>query len=944
MNILSAPYGRFTAAMLPGFLLVSTLFVAVPSPLTAAEVSPATDTPVEKAAEAEDTVAAATEASASTKGSSGTSPGTATANEQSYAALVKDATRSGGLLPLYRKEDKLYAEIPSRLLDKEFFVIISIARGIGDRFLLGGVSWGDGDDWIWSFHKADDKLQVIRKNVRFFAKKGSPEEAAVTNAFTDSILFSVPILATTPGGGHLIDCEKIFFTDLPKISSQLSGFSFAKDRSTWASAKAFEDNVELEVAATYASSGKTEFDTVPDSRAATLNLHYSLSLLPQTDYQPRLADPRVGYFVTALKDFSQEAHDDRFVRYVNRWRLEKADPKAAVSPPKKPLVFWIERTVPYRYRQPIRDGIEAWNEAFEKAGFASAIEVRQQPDKTDWDPEDVNYNTFRWITSGRSFAMGPSRVNPRTGQILDADIIFDADFVKHWRTEFETFTPASIAWLTGGFDPAATGEGGNLQAASCGCGHCSLFAGHGYQTALGLLAMAAPVTPGVDEKEREKLIRQGLTLVAMHELGHTLGLRHNFKGTALATLAEINAADPGGRKPATTSVMDYIPVNIVPGGEPQAAYYPTALGVYDQWAIQYGYQPLAGSRPEDERAALQKIASRSGEPELAYATDEDTEAGDPDPLSNRYDLGSDPLAFATQRAALVQEVIPTLLERFTSDDAGYERVRQAFGVLVAAHGQAHFFAARLVGGLYGSRSHRDDPGAPPPFEVVPAATQRQAVDLLAANIFSDAAYTFPPAFYNQLVSTRWRHWGAQPVNREDYPVHEVVLMWQQRILEQLLSSQTLTRLADGELKVAADQEVFTGADLFATLSAAVFAEINSLKEGTFASRSPAISSLRRNLQRVVLGHFGRLALGTVGRTAGGVVVSGGAGAANSPPDARPLAQLTLRRLRDRIDAVLTSADAAEPVLVLDDASRAHLEGLNSRIDAVLDADLVTTQP
>lgn len=944
MNVFPASHGRLWPAMFASLLLGSSLFVVVPNSLAVADATPASESPVEKSATAEDAVAATTEASTGTPGSSGASSGKATASQQSYAALVKDATRSDGLLPLYRKEDKLYAEIPSRLLDKEFFVIISIARGIGDRFLLGGVSWGDGDDWIWSFHKVDDKLQVIRKNVRFFAKKGSPEAAAVTNAFTDSILFSVPILATTPGGGHLIDCEKIFFTDLPKISSQLSGFAFAKDRSTWASAKAFEDNVELEVAATYASSGKTEFDTVPDSRAATLNLHYSLSLLPQTDYQPRLADPRVGYFVTAIKDFSQEANDDRFVRYINRWRLEKADPKEAVSPPKKPLVFWIERTVPYRYRQPIREGIEAWNQAFQKAGFASAIEVRQQPDKTDWDPEDVNYNTFRWITSGRSFAMGPSRVNPRTGQILDADIIFDADFVKHWRTEFETFSPASIAWLTGGLDPASQPEAVSRQYSTCGCGHCSLFAGHGYQTALGVLAMAATALPAVDEEEQETLIRQGLKLVAMHELGHTLGLRHNFKGTALASLDEINAADPAARKPATTSVMDYIPVNIVPGGKPQADYYPTTLGVYDHWAIQYGYQPLSGSRPEDEREALQKISSRSGEPELAYATDEDTEAGDPDPLSNRYDLGRDPLAFATQRAALVQEVIPTLLERFAADDAGYERVRQAFGVLLAAHGQANFFAARLVGGLYGSRSHRDDPGAPPPFEVVPAATQRQAVDLLATNIFSDAAYTFPPAFYNQLISTRWRHWGAQPVNREDYPVHEVVLMWQQRILEQLLSSQTLTRLADGELKVAGDQEVFTVGDLFARLTAAVFAEVDSLKDGTFESRSPAISSLRRNLQRVMLGHLGQLALGTAGRSAGGGVVMAGAGDMNASPDARPLAKLTLRRLRDRIEAVLASADAAEPVLVLDDASRAHLEDLGGRIDAVLDVDLVTTQP
>ena len=866
--------------------------------------------------------------------------------EDSFAKLVKDAKRLDGLLPLYRRENKLYAEIPQRLLDKEFFITISIARGISDRFLLGGLSWGDGDDWVWAFHKVDDKLQVVRKNVRFLAEKGSPEAAAVSNAYTDSILYSVPILAKTPAGGHLIDLEKIFFTDLPKISSQLSGFSFAKDRSTWAGTKAFEDNVEIEVAATYSSSGKTDLDTVPDSRAATLTIHYSLSLLPQNNYHPRLADPRVGYFVTALKDFSQSADEDRFVRYINRWQLEKADPKAAVSPPKKPIVFWIEKTVPYRYRQPIREGIEAWNGAFEQAGFASAIEVRQQPEKTDWDPEDVNYNTFRWITSGRGFAMGPSRVNPRTGQILDADIIFDADFVKHWQTEFETFTPESIAWLTGGLDPVGVG-GINRAAAGCGCGHCSLLAGHSYQTALGVTALAASATPAVSEKEKEKLVRQGLKLVAMHELGHTLGLRHNFKGTSLATLAEINSADPGKRKPASTSVMDYIPVNIVPKGQPQAAYYPTQLGVYDRWAIEYGYKPLSGSKPEDEKDGLEKIASRSGEPLLAFATDEDTESGDPDPLSNRYDLGSDPVAFAKQRATLVQEVIPQLVERFTADDAGYERVRQAFGVLLAAHGQAAFIASRLIGGLHGSRSHRDDPGAPPPFKVVEAKEQRQALDLLAEQVFSDKPFSFPPELYNQLVSTRWLHWGAKPVDREDYPVHEVVLLWQQRVLDQLLNARTLTRLADSELKLPADEDAFTVAELLDRLTKAVFAEVGNLQDGDYTARKPAISSLRRNLQRATLGELGALALGRSGHSIKITASPHGTSVrrtSSPPPDARALAALQLRRLAGRVNAMLKRADAEQASLVLDDPSRAHLEDLAARIDSILDADVITTQP
>lgn len=838
-----------------------------------------------------------------------------------FADVVKDYKNIDGLIKLHQKDTRLLAELESGHFNRDFIVLTSIARGIGEGQLLGGMTWGFGDDSLWQFRKVEDNVQIVRRNVRFKASRGSPEEKAVKLAYTDSVLFALPIV-TTNGGSVVVDLSQVFMSDLPQISHVLPGFAFSSSKSSWAAVKGFKDNVELEVAATYASSGTIELDTVPDSRGVSINIHYSISLLPETGYSPRQADDRVGYFLTAVKDFSKKGDQDRFERYINRWDLQKADPSAEISPPKKPIIFWIERTVPYQYRAAIRDGILEWNKAFEKAGFANAIEVRQQPDNADWDPEDINYNTFRWITAGAGFAMGPSRVNPISGQILDADIIFDADFVSYWKREYEMFTPQSIAALTGGpLDIASyVAEQEKIPAShrhSALC-RCQLHNGMARELALASTALLAKSDAAMMAKEQDKLLLQGLKEVTMHEVGHTLGLRHNFKASTMLSLKDINNTDKTRQVGMLSSVMDYAPPNIVPKDAKQGDYYSTTLGPYDMWAIEFGYKPFSSGESDE----LKKIAARGAEQGLVYATDEDTRGIDPDPFTNRFDLGSDPLEYAKSRTKLIGELLPGIVEKVTKEGDGFQKARQAFGVLLGNYGQSVFMASRFVGGVEVHRDHKGDPKGRAPFIVISAQKQRDALKLVEDLALSDKPFNFPPELYNHLAATRWNHWGVNMPMRTDYAIHEVILMWQQRMIDQLTSSLVLERLHDTELRVDAKQDAFTTAELLSRLTASVFSEVNGLKSGDFSNRQPAISSLRRNLQRAYLKRLSNIALGTGG----------------APEDCQSVAYAELAVLEGKLKQVL--ADKTK----LDAYTHAHLLESADRIHKVLDARLTFTRP
>ncbi|MGO9108078.1 MAG: DUF5117 domain-containing protein, partial [Thermoguttaceae bacterium] len=365
--------------------------------------------------------------------------------------VVEGAVRMEGLFPLYynEKEQKLFMEVQQSQYNQEVILPIAIARGAGMMY-LGGMTLNFGDQWLISFHRAADRLLVVRRNVHVRAEAGSPQADSVKVSYTDSVLKALPIKSEKPGGRQvLIDLGDLFMTDLADIGIQPD-----PTRSTWAKVKVFPKNVEIEVSAVFAMprNFRSYFynDDVPDARGAQVVIHYGMSMLPATSsYQPRLADDRVGHFLSTVKDFSQDLNETPKMRYVTRWNLEKTNPAAEKSPPKQPIIFWIERTVPREYRQYVREGILEWNKAFEKIGFIEAIQVRDQQGDDEFDPEDIRFNTFRWISTSNGFAIGPSRTNPKTGEILDADIVFDEGMIRYHREEYLDLAgiPAAMASL-----------------------------------------------------------------------------------------------------------------------------------------------------------------------------------------------------------------------------------------------------------------------------------------------------------------------------------------------------------------------------------------------------------------------------------------------------------------------------------------------------------------
>jgi hypothetical protein len=740
--------------------------------------------------------------------------------------------------------------------------------------------------------------------------------------------------------------------------------------------KAFPENLEIEVSAVF-NLGYGGFyyyfggDGIADPRGTQVVIHYGLSKLPSGGYKPRVADDRVGHFLSTVKDFSADIHDTPSVRYVTRWNLEKSNPKAEKSVPKKPIVFWIEKTVPREYRPYVRAGILEWNKAFNKLGFIEAIEVREQSELDDFDPEDIRYNTFRWITTSAGFAMGPSRTDPKTGQILDADIIFDEGMVRYWRSEFlrTRGIPEAMSLLVRGerqpffklyaaqipelaanqksldrmFNdyrtavreaPVATAQTdprSRMRRHAHGQCECCMM-GPGMQRQLGLMAAVMAATGAIEPggKVPEEFIGQAIKEVVMHEVGHTLGLRHNFKSSSFISLKDANNPEITRSKGMTGSVMDYAPANFADKGEKQGDYFSDTIGPYDYWAIEYAYKPIDG----DEKEELAKVAARSSTGDLTYATDEDL-WGNPDPRINLFDLG-DPLEFSAQRVRLMKDSLDKLEERVVAQGEGWQRARETLSMLLGELSSASYLCGQYIGGEYTARAHRGEPDAKTPLEPIPIAKQREAMKLLSEEILSDKAFKFSPELLKRLAPEHWfddyYFFGSSD---HQFPLYERVLSIQQIVVSRLLDPQVLRSVQNTELHVPSGTEVLAMPEVFDTLTKSIWSELPS--EAPSDKPKVAISTIRRNLQREHLKQLSNLVLGPRENSFSAYYIIYYNFEEPAPADARALARSHLKTIDARIATALEKTD-------LDAYSRAHLDQAHDQIAKVLSASLKLNEP
>ncbi len=823
-----------------------------------------------------------------------------------FSEVTEDATALEGFFDIYQKADQLLLAVPEKRLGEPFLMTFEIAQGVGTGWLIGGtmLNW---EGLMVQLERHGNKLYLMLEPHRYMASDPN-YKPMVDFAFGASVFATADIVAIRDKDKALvIDVYKWFASDLSGVGEVVRGelatgpggrgpAQFDADKSFVETVKVFPKNVNVRAKLSFKPGEPVEWNSVPDGRAIPVSVYCVMAALPENPMEPRVADDRMGYFLTVLKDYSKQ-EKSFFTRYVRRWRLEPDRKRDDLFEPKQPITYYIDPSVTPVLRPYVQAGIEEWNLAFEAAGFKNAIRADLLP--RDADPEDIRYATVRWVaTDVPSYgAIGPSVVDPRTGEVLDADILFDASITLRARNSWRTLVdPARTIQQILGLEEVVTPPAGpNFE-----------LAGFAEQLAMHMALVRADLLLRGDISPQDpvplEFVGEFIKWVTMHEVGHTLGLRHNFRGSTDTPMAKLHDRVWVGQNGLANSVMEYPSPNIAPGGQPNGYYYSPTVGTCDRWVIAYGYTP------DPARAA--ELARQVAKDGNLYGTDED--AGGLDPTVNVWDLGDDPLAWSKERSQIVRGIWGRLPQVELYDGQQHYELTDAVLTLTLGYMQALAPAVKYIGGQEVNRDHVGDAGARSPFVNVPKAKQREALQHLLTGAFAEESFAMPNEVLTQLGSNRWSHWGQQNtiLGRIDYPLHELVLLMQTGLLQQLTNPIRLARIVDSENTFGA-QNVVTIPELMDALTSSVWSEV-------WGAQARSVPSMRRNLQRSFVDRMAEILTRPPDRM---------------PADARAVTRLQMRELRSRIDRALGAGAG------LDVYTRAHLTEIREHIDKALDAGL-----
>ena len=738
----------------------------------------------------------------------------------SIASMVEDAELFEGFFDLYRSADDgtVHLRIPTNRLEEELIYTATVTDGVVETGLFRGQY---RDNKIVKLQRHFNRIDIVQPNTRFyFDPKSALSRAADANA-PDAVLAVMEIVAEDPAsddqpGAVLVKFSPVLLSeDLVQIKpAKRPGSSpgefltlgkFSAERSKISSIASYPDNALVYTDYVYELAAPLAFggDDVTDARAITASVQHSFIKVPDNGYNPRFDDYRVGFFTNRVTDLtSRDPAPYRDV--INRWNLVKKNPDQAISEPVEPITWWLENTTPKEFREMITKAALSWNSAFEAAGFRNAIVVKQQPDDADWDAGDIRYNVLRWTSSATPpfGGYGPRFTNPRTGQIIGADIMLEFAFLTNRLRIQDLLQPDDVM-------PTGTPEH-----------HCALAA---QMQADVIFAQHALVSAGADAALSERLIEDSLYMLILHEIGHTLGLTHNMRASQLQP--DVFDADAVAALGLSGSVMDYEAVNVAPDGKTQTWFYQKRPGPYDAWALQYGYGEYSDTQ-------LQQVLARSTEAELVYGNDADdmrSSGNGIDPHINIYDLSSDAIGYAEMRLAHLRTVQDRLPQQY--EGKTYQGLVNAFASLMSQYRRSGGVVSRYVGGVHINRQ-------PPnsletlPYTPVDVVEQRRAMQVLNTHLFAPDVLAGAQKLFARLQpQRRGFDFYGEP---EDPKIHEALLRVQKSVLRHLVHPNTLQRLTD--------TQTYGG-------EYSVIEMLETLTDGVFAADMEGeVNSYRQNLQ------------------------------------------------------------------------------------------------